>query len=384
MILLKLIGRNIPVFEKEVAFDFFASQRVTGEESARLVPLFDNMYANPVNVLVGINASGKTRSLEFISFAIALLRGEALDGKPFLGKLLGAGTIEIESYFYLRETESVCRLITAFSVEKTPNGKVACRISKESLFEKPAKFVRLKKQLFDFNGIVPQVRNPDEQYLSEDTSMIISRAKHYRDDLHCFDPNTLDDRNATFALGKVPPSVLLFLDPSIEYLEIHDDNDSKPTVIKFREIDEPILLKGVRDLELYLSSGTIRGVRLINVASYVLGHGGYMIVDEIENHFNMEIVKSLIRVFMDPEVNKKGGILIFSTHQPVLLDEMERNDGITILRHDAFIRADNLRVLLDRNDLKKSDIYESDYLHGTAPSYDRFMALRSMIAESHD
>ena len=143
-------------------------------------------------------------------------------------------------------------------------------------------------------------------------------------------------------------------------------------------------MKGAHDLELYLSSGTIRGVHLFSVASYVLEHGGYMIVDEIENHFNMEIAKALIRFFMDSEVNKNGGILIFSTHQPVLLDEFDRNDSITVLRHDAHIRADNLKTLLDRNDLKKSDVYESDYLHGTAPSYERFMTLRDMMIKPHD
>ena len=384
MVLLKIIGKRIPVFDEVVEFDFFASQRVTDEDAEHLIPLFGQMYANPVNALVGINASGKTKSLEFISFVLSLLRGDSLNGKPFLYKLSENDAIETESYFYLKETECVYRLVTSLFAEKTPDGKLACHIAKEALYEKKVQKIRTKKAMLDFDGIAPFERAKDEQYLSDDVSMAISYAKNYRDRLVVFDLVGLTDRNFSVKSGEIPSELLMFLDPSIERLEVHDDNDARPTVIKFKNVETPIVLKGTRGLDLYLSSGTIRGTHLFSAAYYVLRHGGYMIVDEIENHFNMEIVKALIRFFMDKETNKGGGTLIFSTHQPVLLDEFDRNDSITILRHEGRIRASNLKTLLDRNDLKKSDVYESDFLHGTAPSYERFMALRAMITNKHD
>ena len=55
------------------------------------------------------------------------------------------------------------------------------------------------------------------------------------------------------------------------------------------------------------------------LAQEVLKDGGYLIVDEVEDHFNKEIVNTLIRFFMDRKINKNGGMLIFSTHYPVLL-----------------------------------------------------------------
>ena len=67
------------------------------------------------------------------------------------------------------------------------------------------------------------------------------------------------------------------------------------------------------------------------LAQEVLKDGGYLIVDEIENHFNKEIVSTLIRFFMDGKINKNGGMLIFSTHYPELLDEYDRNDSILLL-----------------------------------------------------
>ena len=41
------------------------------------------------------------------------------------------------------------------------------------------------------------------------------------------------------------------------------------------------------------------------LAQEVLKDGGYLIVDEIENHFNKEIVSTLIRFFMDGKINEK-------------------------------------------------------------------------------
>ncbi len=37
-------------------------------------------------------------------------------------------------------------------------------------------------------------------------------------------------------------------------------------------------------------------------AAFSFVEGGYLIIDEIENHFNREIVATLIRFFMDEKV----------------------------------------------------------------------------------
>ena len=57
--------------------------------------------------------------------------------------------------------------------------------------------------------------------------------------------------------------------------------------------------------------------------------------------FNKEIVTTLVRFFMDSQLNKNGGTLIFTTHHPELLDEYDRNDGICIVRNRNGITAEN-------------------------------------------
>ncbi|MCD7763093.1 MAG: ATP-binding protein [Lachnospiraceae bacterium] len=179
----------------------------------------------------------------------------------------------------------------------------------------------------------------------------------------------------------ISEDIIPFLDPMIEKLYF-DRSDKKTLVhIKFKGKDE-IIINNPADLELYLSSGTIKGIVTFQMARNVLKSGGYLVVDEIENHFNKEIVATLIRFFMDTRLNKHGGTLIFSTHYPEILDEYDRNDSIYIMRNRDGITANNLCSLLKRNDIKKSEAYESGLLDRTVPAYEDYLQLKKSLAAS--
>ena len=148
--------------------------------------------------------------------------------------------------------------------------------------------------------------------------------------------------------------------------------------MKFKGKDE-IILKQLSELNRYLSSGTIKGINIFISAMNTFKSGGYLIVDELENHFNREIVSTIMRFYMDSKVNYKGATLVFSTHYPELLDEFDRNDNIYIVRNRQGITAENLSTILKRNDIKKSEAYQSDFLEGTVPAYDAYMGLKKSL-----
>ena len=83
--------------------------------------------------------------------------------------------------------------------------------------------------------------------------------------------------------------------------------------------------------------------------------------DEIENHFNHEIVSTLIRFIWIKVVNPNGAMIIFSTHYAELLDEFERNDNIYIVRNRNGINAENLATVLKRNDIKRVMHIRADF-----------------------
>ena len=152
--------------------------------------------------------------------------------------------------------------------------------------------------------------------------------------------------------------------------------------MKFKGKEE-IALNRFSDLNRYLSSGTIQGINTFLNAFKLFATGGYLVLDEIENHFNHEIVSTLIRFYMDKTVNKRGAVLLFSTHYAEILDEFDRNDCIYIVRNRHGITVENLSAILKRNDIKKSEAYSSGYLEGTVPMYDAYMDLKKSIIGSY-
>ena len=104
-----------------------------------------------------------------------------------------------------------------------------------------------------------------------------------------------------------------------------------------------------------------------------------MVIDEMENHFNKEIILTLIRFYMDKKINTGGAVLIFSTHWAELLDEFSANDSIYVVHNERGIAVDNLSTLLTRNDVKKSDAYQSGMFGLTTPLYESYMRLKEIL-----
>ena len=235
-----------------------------------------------------------------------------------------------------------------------------------------------RRLAWEIDSYDEEIRNKDEQYLMDDVSIIVARNKKNNSGIFVCDMLEWTDHNILNVLGMFPKELLTFLDPSIEYLEC-SLNDKKVDIrLKFYGKEE-IIINNTRILENYLSSGTIKGLGVFMSAAFSFSESGYMIIDEIENHFNREIAATLIRFFMDEKVNKKGATILFSTHYSELLDEFERNDSIYIVRNKGGIGVENLSSILKRNDIKKSEVYDSGYLGETVPEYEAYMALKKVF-----
>lgn len=382
MKILKLTFKGLPNFNKELDIDFVAQQRVNDEDKEQLCNVFSNIYVNKVLSFVGINASGKTTILKAVSFAMKMLNNESLNNiqsKDILNDLESGKPLIITSYF--ADNFYVYKLETHIDKKDNPtDGSGRLVIFNEILWAKNFGRIKTKKGLFDFNSSdLMEQRNPNERYLMEDISIIAAVNKENEDRFYVRDMLEWTDHNMLNVLGRFPEELLTFLDPSIENLE-GDVNGKKVEIrLKFHGKEE-VTLNSILTLENYLSSGTIKGLGVFMSALFVFSEGGYLVVDEIENHFNREIVATLIRFFMDSKVNKKGATLLLSTHYSELLDEFNRNDGIYIVRNREGISAENLSDILKRNDIKKSEVYNSGYLGGTVPAYESYMSLKKAVS----
>lgn len=62
------------------------------------------------------------------------------------------------------------------------------------------------------------------------------------------------------------------------------------------------------------------------------------------------------------------------------MDELDRNDGIYVTKNNDGISIQKLHHILKRNDIKKSDVFQSGMLEGTVPSYEASMRLKKTLA----
>lgn len=383
MKMLRITASGLPLFKQELDLVFYAQQRVREEDKERLFDLGQNMYLHMTNAFIGINASGKTSVLKVIQLALSILKNEPInhvDAKTILG---GAEKAVLNIYFLDKENK-VCRLETEIASTKGKSGEYTYHILDERLWEKSLRGVKSKKYLTDFQGMDPvSRRSTDELFLSDDVSFIIAHNKQINDNLELCSLLSYTNVNVLPFTEDIPVDVIAFLDPTIELLRFERDETKQLIHLKFYGEDE-ITLNNAQDLEKYLSSGTIKGIVTFSMVKDILQSGGYLLVDEIENHFNKEIVMTLVRFFMDAHLNKNGGVLIFTTHYPEILDEYDRNDAINIVRNRNGITVENLSNLLKRNDIRKSDAYQSGFLEGTTPAYEAYIRLKKSLSASVD
>ena len=381
MKILRITVNGLPLFKQELDLLFYTQQRVSEDDKEKLYKIEPNYYLHTACAFIGINASGKTSVLKVINLALNILRNEPINHVESRNILGGCENASFKICFFDNK-RNICCLETVVKSKKAKAGGYVYSIVEEKLWEKPVSSVKSKKYLTDFTAISPiAVRNTEEAYLPDDVSFIIAHNKKANDKIDVFSLPSYTNNNILPFTEDIPLEVIAFLDPTIEKLYFEKVEDKASIHLKFKD-EEEIILNNAVELEQYLSSGTIKGIITFSMVKEVLASGGYILVDELENHFNKEIVVTLMRFFMDSSLNKNGSTLIFTTHYPELLDEYDRNDAIYIVRNRNGITAENLSYILKRNDIKKSDAYQSGFLEGTTPAYEAYLRLKKNLAAS--
>lgn len=368
MKILRISVDGLPLFKGALDLRFYAQQRVAQEDRDELFHLGSNVYLTPTLAFAGINASGKTSALKVVDLALAVLRGKSIGSEKSASVLEGANTVIFEIWF-AGEDGKLYLLESTIETKENPNlGKVHV-FTGEVLYKRHLEGTR--KSLFDKKSLSFEAAREENEYLSDDVSFIGGYCRKNKMSIEAESLLPFGDVNSFTYVKDIDPSIVHFLDSSIEYIRYEKINDRLVVRLKFVSKEEIVCSSA--EAAHYLSSGTIKGIRDFHAALRAIQNGGYLLVDEIENHFNKEIAVSLMKIFMDGRINRKGAVLIFTTHYPELLDLYYRNDPIYIMRNDGGITAENLQDCLKRNDVKKSYAFKSGYLNGTAPSYEAFM-----------
>ncbi|KFX54715.1 ATP-binding protein [Clostridium botulinum] len=112
------------------------------------------------------------------------------------------------------------------------------------------------------------------------------------------------------------------------------------------------------------SDGTQKFFGLLGPWVDALLNGYTIVIDELDIRLHTLLVKKLIQMFLNPEINKNNAQLIFSTHDTNLLDsELLRRDQIwfTEKKED---KSTDLYSLYDFGGVRKNVSIEKGYLQG--------------------
>ena len=219
MKLLRITAEGLPLFKEKLDLSFYAQQRVSEEQKNILYPLFSNIYVNSATGFIGINASGKTSVLKVILLALEILNNEPINHIESRDILGNSSQIKLNMFFYSSNTKEVCRLETIIIAQKNKSEGIRYSIGSESLWTKSADEVITRKAMLNFEGREPiMVRSSQEDFLSDDVSIMIARNKKTKDNMRIVNLLKYTNENVLRISEDIPVEVITFLDPTIRIL----------------------------------------------------------------------------------------------------------------------------------------------------------------------
>ncbi len=374
--------------QRNFKVDFIATDRVL--KNSELYNVSGNIFSQSTIGFIGLNATGKTTVLRLLNIALSVI----IDNKDLnslnMNEMIVSGTKMIVTFFY---NGVYYQLESVIEYKVNSDGRRKFFYGEEILRKKYPNRVRFRKNISDFSDevcseITARSKLSEDsliQYLDDGKSIV---SPLIRDNESFLSDNLFSSyANIATPLGKVPSEILEVFDESIETLIIEEqptkDNQSG-WKLKFKNTPIGYSNPNALALNLIISTGTISGQELLQKAILALKSGGYLIVDELEMHLNKEIVRTILNIFKSTLTNPYGACLIFSIHYAELLDveSLNRKDNIYITRKsNHLLSVSKFSDEISRNDYKKSEIFLSNALGGTAPKNKAIQRLRDYICK---
>ncbi len=402
MRIVKIVAKGLPLYkDNEFTLNMYASDRVAKNEDDEIADVKQlgksgSIYSQNILGLVGVNAAGKTTTLNLVNLVVSFLSDlkvsrHAAPEVNRIGRLDGPLELSVVLFqngeFYLLESMLVC---------PHPQASSGCVRGDDLIFTDEVLWrlncKRPKRTLFDNldefkeNAVVDTRRNGDP---AKDSAVLSGTARMYLDDQTSV-ATRLTGKNGTtesvpagvLPREDLPASVLRAFDPTIESLSY----DAKMQVYHLKFKGEPECVMGPDAIPSYLSQGTIVGADMVRFATQRLCDGGFMLVDEIEASLNRSLVGAIINLFASPATNPHGAQLIFTTHVPELLDEVRRKDAVYVLRKDSGVKTEVVRYSdeVKRIENKKSAAILRNVVRGSMPNYPDVQAMRMYVKERVD
>ena len=374
------------LFEDGTKFSIQAVGQNNGATADRVFEYSNALYLNKTIGIVGVNAAGKSTLFNlFDGLSAFYLEDRSIDQTALQGSLRGSGDIIVTAH--LAETDGMRYQVVTTFVQAQPN---KWTVGDEDIYAKRLGTSARKKDQFAFkasqlwqrratlNEEVKAVLSPKDSLFR-----IVARNTAITPVISMVDE--VDTNRVMTFIDETPTSLLQYLDDSIDYLRYQHDEKTGKVIdvrLKFKGQSDPYIVQSFQEIKQYLSSGTVRGITLLFQMLNAMRKGATLLMDEAELHINKRIVEDFIAFFQNSQINTLGATLVYSTHYIELIDDSERKDENYILARKQQTHVYRYSDLNIRGDIKKSDVFKSNYIGGTAPSDAHLVALKKTLAQN--
>ncbi len=380
--------KNFKSIRDEMTFDFQAA--AISEHIESLIVGKDGENYLPISAIYGPNGAGKSNVLEAINSLISLVVRPILAINPSNNAFLYNNAItpfkfsdETEDapteykMFFSTETAEYCYVL------KIKDGLIIFESLDRIKFttkRKSALYLR-DEQTITLKGDVAGLKL--NEAISQSLPLITYFGITYKN--HPIISDVMDwfmNRIVYLSFGLVNQTVRLYIHNNEKLkgliLSILKEMDIDVTDYRIKKEDEnsfQIYTQHIVDgkaYELYLSdesTGTIKVFELLPIIASGLLNGQTIIIDELDSRLHPLLLKYIIGLFADKNINKKGAQLIFTSHDmSTLNNEVFRRDEVWFVAKGNEQNTKLYSLVEFKSDkgesVRKDAKYDKQYLEG--------------------
>ena len=354
-----------------------------------------------MTAMYGANASGKTNLFKILVIVNSMIKHSNFFAPnvmlPIIPFKLDKETINKPSEFEIKFLVDGIRYLYGFKADRKnvyeeyltyyPNGRPVKIFTREnvdnySFNSSDEKFLNdLKEKNTSNKFFISTATNwnyektkPAFDFLTEKLGVVMSHEQinNYSYNMYYNDKNKILENFALNFLEKADLNIKGY--KIIEEKMTEDKLSTIPDIVKpFIPVNTPMYKVNTKHIvngdeyEFDISEeslGTQVIFSYIPVLKDVLDNGKVLIIDEFDKSLHPFIIKYIVEIFNDLEINKKGAQLIFNTHDTNLLDlELLRRDQIWFTEKNS---EDGTTTIypLDDFSVRKTENVEKGYLLG--------------------
>lgn len=415
--LLQFTFKNFKSFRDEATLDLTAAELPEENDDERYVSIGDEKVLRTA-AIYGANGGGKSnvvKAFQSMRWYVCNSHDFENDGKhlrsrffprPFLFDTISQGVkTSFEIYFLLRDkTKETYNY--GFTVDETSVGEEWLNV-KESQDGDFRRIFYRNKDAMEFDGLTASMREMLDIALRRETLVVSTGAKLNMEPLKAVrnyfesaevlsfgapEDNLLlsrtfphfnqDDKLKNF-IGGITPFLQAF-DPSIVKVkyEIKENNEGETYIKLFaahKTADAGGLLTCIPMTE--ESDGTQKMLALYPRFREAFDKGAPLFIDELNSRLHPLLQRSVLLSFLDPRQNPNGAQLIFTTHEPWLLNcDLLHRDEVWFAEKDDS-GASSLYSLAEFRHDDKNPNYLENYLYGEYGAIPKLKAFRSVESQ---